>query len=245
MAIIKISSPLSTSPSVFAEPVLNQLLALAIDCNHGNRIGNGYVKKGSLWNIGGVMFIADADTAINGSKNQGLSTCAMAIRFSVSGSTATATYINDLTGVTWNGEYQGYYDASGNMYYYKCKKDVFSATGTGGLYLNKDPTWRAISSSAPKEIWNNLKDGYRIKIEHTGSYNFHFLLKLVFSMDYIINDSVVLTTTTGGNNVYTPFFLEEGDTFAVRTRMDNRDGYYGWVTGGLCNDTFGSHMAGA
>ena len=245
MAIIKITSPLATAPNVFASPVINQLLALAVDCNHGYRIGGGVVKKGSLWNIGGVMFIADADTTINGSKNQGLSNCAMAIKFTVSGDTATASYVNDLTGVTWNGEYQGYYDASGNMYYYKCKRDVFSATGTGGMYLNKDPTWRAISSSAPKEIWDPLKDGYRIKIEHTGSYNFHFLLRRSTAIDYIINGSVVLTTTASGVDVYTPFFLEEGDTFAVRSLVASNPSYTWLVTGGLCNDTFGSHMAGA
>lgn len=244
MAIIKIGAPLADAPNVFAAPVINQLLALAVDCNHGYRIGGGVVKKGSLWNIGGVMFIADSDTAILGSKNQGLSNCAMAIKFSVSGNEATATYVSNLAGVSWNGEYQGNYDASGNMYYYKCKKDVFSATGTGGLYLDADPTWRFVETTY-KEAWKPIKDGYRIKIEHTGSYNFHFILKLGYAMDYMINGTVVRTDeSAGGNNVYTPFFLEEGDVFSVRTQVDAAPVYGYWMTGGLCNDTFGAHLAG-
>ena len=224
MAIVKITSPLATAPNVFASPVINQLLALAVDCNHGYRIGGGVVKKGSLWNIGGVMFIADADTAILGSKNQGLSNCAMAIKFSVSGNKATATYVSNLTGVSWNGEYQGYYDASGNMYYYKCKKEVYTAEGSA-LLLGQDPVVRTIIGSVNKEL-------YRIGVEHTGSYNFYFPTLIGGGYFYVNGVSVYLFNSTTPN---IPLFLEEGDILSVRSY-----GSGSYRFGGLCNDTFGS-----
>ena len=233
MAIIKITSPLATAPNVFASPVINQLLALAVDCNHGYRIGGGVVKKGSLWNIGGVMFIADADTTILGSKNQGLSTCAMAIKFTVSGDTATASYVNDLTGVTWNGEYQGYYDASGNMYYYKCKKDTRVTGQKTGLLLHNAPK---AGTAVGADTWLTTMDGYRVSIEHTGSYNFDFSRKLnATTIIASVNGVPVYTFNTTGYDFYVPFFLEEGDIFSLRaTSIDS-----GIVWLGLVNDTFG------
>lgn len=112
MAINKIVAPLATSPNVFAAPVINHLNAHAINVNPIIKIANGYVKKGAMFCIGGELFAADADTAILGSN-----TLAIAVRFDVSGTTATATYVDSVSGLTWNGAYHGWYDGSG--YYYE------------------------------------------------------------------------------------------------------------------------------
>ena len=112
MAINKIVAPLATAPNVFAAPVINHLNAHAINVNPIIKIANGYVKKGAMFCIGGELFAADADTAILGS-NAG----AIAVRFVVSGTTATATYVDSVSGLTWNGAYHGWYDGSG--YYYE------------------------------------------------------------------------------------------------------------------------------
>ena len=119
MAINKITAPLSTGPSVFASPVIAQLASLLTDCNHGIRISGGYVKAGSLWNIGGTMFIADSDTAITGTR----SASTTGVKFTVSGDSATVSYGTGT--LTWNGIYQGYYDTSGNYYY---KGNIISGT---------------------------------------------------------------------------------------------------------------------
>jgi hypothetical protein len=111
MAINKIDAPLATSPATFATPVINQLLALAINTEKIERISGGYVRKGSMFNIGGAMYVCDGDTAITGSN-----TLAIAVKLTPSGSTASASYISDITGVSWNGDYHGYYDVSGNLY---------------------------------------------------------------------------------------------------------------------------------
>ena len=233
MAIIKITSPLATAPNVFASPVINQLLALAVDCNHGYRIGGGVVKKGSLWNIGGVMFIADADTAILGSKNQGLSNCALAIKFSVSGNEATATYVSDLTGVSWNGEYQGNYDASGNMYYYKCKKADWNVLSSSSVFINAQPN----AIEAKVLALQSGVDIYRTIVEKTGSYNMLvFAGNIIPGLSLSINGNTVFTIT---NSAPAPLFLEEGDLVKI---TPNANASPCVEILGLCNDSFGSNI---
>lgn len=112
MAINKIAAPLSNSPSVFASPVVNQLLALSMASEKHARIVNGYVRKGSMFCILGDLFVADSDTLISGTESG-----SVAVIFTVSGNEATAAYTTS-NDATWNGAYQGYYDSSNRLYIY-------------------------------------------------------------------------------------------------------------------------------
>ena len=109
MAINKITAPLSTGPSVFASPVINQLASLLDTYNKSALIIDGNITAGSLFCIGGSMFLADSDTAISGTKSNYVS-------ITVSGDTATASYVSSLSSVSWNGSYHNYYDANGVLY---------------------------------------------------------------------------------------------------------------------------------
>jgi len=111
MAIVKIDAGLESSPLVFAQPVLNQIAALLTDCNHGDRVTGGYVRKGSLWNLGGAMFVANSDTVVTGVR----SVATTGVKFVVSGDAATPLYGSDT--VTWDGSQQGFYDSGNNFYY--------------------------------------------------------------------------------------------------------------------------------
>jgi len=108
MAINKKTTPLST-PDNFASPVINQLAALLTVASNTKRASGGYILKGALFNIGGSMFMADSDTAISGTTSD-------YIKLTVSGDTATAAYVTNISGVSWNGAYQGCFDSSGNLY---------------------------------------------------------------------------------------------------------------------------------
>jgi hypothetical protein len=147
MAIIKISAPGST-PSGISDwsAVVAQLAALVLDKENPIRISGTNVLKGSLFNIGGAMFIADADTAISG-------TASNYVKLTVSGSSATPSFVADLAGVSWNSASKGYYDASGNLYIFdelktyvagaisSFNKDNFNLKSLGSgwpLYLSKD-----------------------------------------------------------------------------------------------------------
>jgi hypothetical protein len=70
---------------------------------------NDLVKQGSVFQIQGAIYQADADTAITGTSSN-------YVKITPAGATASAAYVANLTGVTWSNVYKGYYDASGNLY---------------------------------------------------------------------------------------------------------------------------------
>ena len=109
MAINLFTAPLATSPAVFASPVVSELALLVRNIDHQNRFKYGFVRKGAMFNIGGSLFVADSDTAISG-------TYSGFIKLTVSGTTATASYVDGSQSVAWDDENNGYYDGSGNYY---------------------------------------------------------------------------------------------------------------------------------
>jgi hypothetical protein len=110
MAITKLAAPGSVPASIADwSAVVAQLSALVMDKEAPFRISGSSVLKGSLFNIGGVLYVADDDTAISG-------TASDIVQLSPSGATVTAAFVADLTGVSWNAAYKGYYDDAGNLY---------------------------------------------------------------------------------------------------------------------------------
>ena len=227
MAINKITAPLSTGPSVFAAPVINQLAALLTDCNHGTRVSGGYVKAGSLWNIGGTMFLADSDTAITGTR----SSSTTGIKFTVSGSTATASYGTDTP--TWNAAHQGYYDTDGNYYY--------RGVGPGSYlaYPNRIGTQVANFTGAVTGVY---------KCEKTGLYTIKFVITqtggTIYGQNAVIqlNDSDddygtahTFTDTGASENL----FFEEGDLVKV---FSSGSGVV-WFDAFILNDSYGKLLS--
>ena len=110
MAINKITAPLSTSPSVFATPVINQLAAL-LNAHYPRAIvHDGNILKGVVLCIGGAMYVADSNTEITGTESN-------YVKITTSGTSASAAYVSSLpASIAFNGAYSGYYDASNNLY---------------------------------------------------------------------------------------------------------------------------------
>lgn len=108
MAITKINAPGST-PSVFWPETISQLSALVMDKEQHARNNDTHILKGSLFNIGGSLFVADSDTLISGTKTD-------YIKLTVSANIAQPSYVSSFSGVTWNSDYKGFYDSSGNLY---------------------------------------------------------------------------------------------------------------------------------
>lgn len=214
MAINKIAAPLSTSPSVFAAPVVNQLLALSIDCNHGSRISGGYVKKGSMFNISGAMFYADSDTAITGTRSSGT----VAIKFSVSGNKAIVSYTNTLNSATWNGAYQGYYDSEGNMYYFECQAGLF--------------TQEEIRTVTP--VYGSGFNIVQYKVEKTGIYSISVKQDGGVGNGKIslyVGSAGILIDSTIGNNTWSKFdvFFESGDIILLHLDTVYIAATYNWI----------------
>ncbi len=74
-------------------------------------VRDNQIVQGSIFQIAGPVFIADADTEITGGKSDYVK-----ISVNVDGDRATAEFVADLSGVSWNPVYNGYYDAAGNLY---------------------------------------------------------------------------------------------------------------------------------
>jgi len=225
MAIVKITSALAGSPLLFAAPVINQLSALLTDCNHGYRVSGGYVKQGSLWNLGGAMFMANSDTAITGTRSDATT----GIKFTVSGDAATVSYGTDA--VTWIGSQQGFYDAGNNFYY--CGGMI---PGDLPLY-NGELSLVITAALAPitytkKYAYKISKTGiYRVKIGVTGSIYGGNPRHTGYALIYI-NDNAVGTelTNTFGTIVYQTkdIFCEENDEIELYFKSSSDD-YYGYT----------------
>lgn len=110
MAINKITAPIQPPASDADWSNTQDLIeALSLGVEGPLRIVGSNVVRGAVFNIGGSVYIADADTAITGSASK-------YVKITPSGASATASYVASLTGVAWNSTYNGYYDGSGNLY---------------------------------------------------------------------------------------------------------------------------------
>lgn len=153
MAINRIAAPSST-PSSDADwaAIVAQVLALVKDKEQAVRKSATHILKGSLFSIGGVMYIADADTAITGTSSE-------FVKITPAGATASASFVEDLDGVAWDDAGKGYYDASMNLYIFdECK--AYTASQITGI--KSLATWRpslswaqALGVTANSAVLNN------------------------------------------------------------------------------------------
>ena len=138
MAINRISFPSSTPASLTDWSNAVAIIQAYANNFEGNiRISGSNVVKGAAFSIGGVYYLADADTAISG-------TASDYVRITPAGATASAAFVASLTGVTWNSAYNGYYDGSGNLYVF----DEIKA-----YYENDITTLHTIRNWNPEATW--------------------------------------------------------------------------------------------
>ena len=112
MAINKVPYPTTSVPvSDDWGRMINVVQANYLTMENSRRIDfdNDDVLKGAVFQIGGAIFLADSDTTITG-------TASDYVKITPGTSTATASYVSSLSGVSWNDTHRGYYDVSGNLY---------------------------------------------------------------------------------------------------------------------------------
>ena len=69
------------------------------------QVRDGVIPQGVVLQIGGVVYRADSNENINGIESA-------YVRITPNGATASAEYVDSLAGVTWNAQYNGYYDTA-------------------------------------------------------------------------------------------------------------------------------------
>jgi hypothetical protein len=119
MAIDRVSVVTPTAPVAVADyqAIISQLEA-RIDSFSGREIVDGStIRAGTIMSIGGVAYKATTDTTITG-------TPSAYVKITPAGATASASFVANLTGVTWNHAYGGYYDGSGNLHVFDEGKAV-------------------------------------------------------------------------------------------------------------------------
>lgn len=121
MAIEKLTSPQAVASSSADWVAAVSLIEKAfLNYENGLRIDydNDLVLSGSIFQAGGSVYIATGDTSITGTPSD-------YVKLTISGSNLVPSYVANLTGVTWNTTYKGYYDVSGNLYVFDEMKARF------------------------------------------------------------------------------------------------------------------------
>ncbi len=114
MAIDKVAEPNPTAPLTLANAYQAQNLkmtALSQAFTGRNPVDGSTLHAGTVMMIGSVLYKVTTDTTITGTPS-----LYVKITPSVDGLTATASFVDNLTGVSWNHAYGGYYDGSVNLY---------------------------------------------------------------------------------------------------------------------------------
>ncbi len=145
MPIVRIPDPnaLPTIPNDYVRQ--NNLIAigfLQVNKSIWEDAANNIVQ-GAVFQVGGTIYYANAATAIGG-----VASAYIKLTPSGDGSTVAPTYIADLTGVTWNSTYNGYYDVSGNLYVFD-ELVAIVATEIAGANTR---LWKAIVTMFTQDI---------------------------------------------------------------------------------------------
>lgn len=111
MAIARVSIPTPTAPLALADyqAILAQGVALGQALTLREIVDGSTIRAGTVMVIGGIIYQATSDTAITGSASA-------YVKITPAGASASAAFVANLTGVTFNEAYGGYYDGSGNLH---------------------------------------------------------------------------------------------------------------------------------
>ncbi len=127
--------PSSTPQSVEDYNRQNTLLQTALlRADIVRQVDGNKIVQGAIFQIAGPVFISDTGTEITGTKSD-----YVRISVSAAGDTAVAEFVPDLTGVSWNSVYRGYYDDAGNLYLFDESKA--KADGKIAEYKKSDTTF--------------------------------------------------------------------------------------------------------
>lgn len=127
MAIARVNIPTPTAPVGVADyqAQLDQITALNQAFTGRNPVDGSTIRAGTVMMVGSVLYKATSDTPITG-------TPSLYVKITPSGASATASFVANLTGVSWNHTYGGYYDGTGNLYLFD--EALAYATGVIGSY---------------------------------------------------------------------------------------------------------------
>lgn len=157
MALVNIDDP-GDAPVTIADwyKVNAVLQTIGNGMGGGSRVVGSVFPRGAVVFFAGAWYIADADTAISG-------TASKYVKITNTAGVLSLSFVADITGVTWNKQYQGYYDALGNMYLF----DEIIAYGDGVI----DTLYTVVNTRVSQEfskIISNISTNYKRLLRPTG-----------------------------------------------------------------------------
>ena len=93
--------------------------------NNPVKVSGSNVVIGAVFQVGGHVYHTDLATAITG-------TASDYVLLTVTGTTLVPSFVSDLTGVTWNSLWGGYYDGTGNLCIFDEVKAILAGDLVGG-----------------------------------------------------------------------------------------------------------------
>ena len=130
MAINRVDYPTVPNPVSGDWAKAIELIEKAMqNINNPIQVDGSNIPEGATFQIGGVVYYTDSDTAITGT---GSDYVKLTPNAGDSGATCDATYIANLTGITWNKIRNGYYDISGNLVIFDEVKAILASALVGG-----------------------------------------------------------------------------------------------------------------
>jgi len=141
MAITRVSFPTVPNPIAGDWALAVELISKSFkNVNMPLQVINGVIPLGSTFQLGDVVYFADADEAIIGAESNYVKLIP-----SNDGLTLSAEYTATLTGVAWNKLYNGYYDITGNMYIFD-EALAISNAAISVAYTRIGSTWQQLSN---------------------------------------------------------------------------------------------------
>jgi hypothetical protein len=166
MSINRVDFPTTPNPVGGDWTKINTLMSKAFqNVNVPLQVDSTNIPDGATFQIAGIIYYTNGDTAISGTPSVYVK---IEPNVGDSGATADAVFVANLTGVTFNNIYNGYYDTSDNLHIFDEGHEVLQNTKFGQLaasimpigfvytqYPGKDSpidlglygTWTNISSS--------------------------------------------------------------------------------------------------
>jgi hypothetical protein len=146
MACNRVDYPTTPNPvSGDWAKIINLVAKAFLSLNDPLQVDGSNIPLGATFQVEGVVYHTDSDTAITGTPSDYVK---LIPNSGDSGATADFAFVANLSGVTWNKIYNGYYDSSDNLYIFDETKAILvgdlSIANSRYSYITDNPTFNTI-----------------------------------------------------------------------------------------------------
>jgi hypothetical protein len=174
MAINRLDFGTTPNPAAGDWALNAAILAKAFQNNYSPlQFNDTDILQGSTFQIGGIIYYTNSDTTITGTPSNYVK---LTPNVGDSGATCDAAFVANLSGVTWNKIYNGYYDGSGNLYIFDEVRAILDSAIVG-------------ANTKFGELWEN-NAGQSLKPTDNVTFN-NVILNDITANDIEVNNTII------------------------------------------------------